>query len=308
MSEEIYDSIIIGGGPAGLSALLYLGRGLTNSVLFEKMAPGGQMLLTSDIENYLGFPGGINAFELVDKMEKHAKEHGLTSKMVEVDSLKELDSETKLVVDKKGNEYKTKTVIIASGAKSRKLGVKGEDEFQARGVSYCGTCDGAFFKDKTIAVIGGGDTAFDEALFLTRFAKKIYLIHRRQGFRAAPATIEKVKNTGKVEFVLDTVLEEIYGEKFVTGVKAKNVKSGEINNIELEGVFIFIGLDPVNAFIKDSGIEMNDNGYVVADINMHTNKPGVFVCGDIVAKEEQQVANAVGEGAVAACQAIKYIE
>lgn len=305
---ETYDSVIIGSGPAGLSASLYLGRGLTKSVVLEKMGAGGQMLLTSEIENYIGFPGGVNAFELVDKMEKHAKEYGIESKMFEVSEIKDIDQDVKTVISATGEVVKTKSIILTPGAKARELGSKGEKEFAARGVSYCGTCDGAFFRDKTIAVIGGGDTAFDEAIFLTRFAKKIYLIHRRQGFRAAPITIERVKNMDKVEFVLDTVIEEIVGDQKVTGVKTKNTKTGEEGHIDLDGVFIFIGLDPQTGFLKDSGIEMDESGYIKTDINMKTNIRGVYAAGDAIAKEERQVANAVGEGAVAACQVIKYID
>lgn len=303
-----YDAIVIGGGPAGLTALLYLGRGMANTVLLEGAGVGGQMLLTDAIENYPGFPGGIPAFTLTEQMEKQAREFGGSIETLEVSKITDLDKPIKTVVCATGETFQTKVIILTPGAKARNLGVAGEETFKARGVSYCGTCDGAFFREKTIAVVGGGDTAFDETVFLTRFAKKIYLIHRRKEFRAAPIAIDRVRKIEKVEFVLDTVIEEIYGGPSVKGIRTKNTATGMKGDIPLDGVFIFVGLDPVTGFLASSGIAMNASGYITVDRDMKTNFPGVYAAGDVIEKSERQIATAVGDAATAACQAIKYLD
>ena len=303
-----YDAIIIGGGPAGLTALLYLGRGMANTVLLEAGCVGGQMLITDAIENYPGFPGGIQAFTLTEQMEKQAREFGGAIETLEVASIENIDTPVKKVVCATGETFETKVLILTPGAKARDLGVAGEEHFKARGVSYCGTCDGAFFRDKTIAVVGGGDTAFDETVFLTRFAKKIYLVHRRKEFRAAPISIDRVRKMEKVEFVLDTVIDEIYGEQTVKGIRTRNTVSGTTGDIPLDGVFIFVGLDPVTGFLAKSGITMTQSGYIIVDRDMKTNFPGVYAAGDVIEKSERQIATAVGDAATAACQAIKYLD
>lgn len=303
-----YDSVIIGGGPAGLSAALYLGRGLVKTALLERGAVGGQMLLTDRIYNYPGFAGDTHAFDIVEKMDLHARQYEHERKTFEVARIENAEKEIKTLVAHSGETIETKSIIIASGAHARKLGAKGEGAFIGKGVSYCGSCDGAFFRDKTIAVIGGGDTAFDETLFLARFAKKIYLIHRRDKFRAAALSVERVKENEKVEFVLESVVEEIFGTAAVEGIRIRNVKTSEERSIALDGVFIFVGLNPMTQFLEGSGVMRNESGYVKTDINMRTTVEGIFAAGDVIEKEERQVANAVGDGAVAACQAIKYLD
>ncbi len=308
--STIYDSIIIGGGPSGLSALLYLGRALTNSILIEKMSTGGQMMATDTVENYLGFPEEISSFELVQKMQAHAEKFSKNPIISdEVVKIENINDKVKKVVTASGKTYETKTIIITTGGFARKLGAKGEAEFIGRGVGYCATCDGAFYKDKVVAVVGGGNSAFDEAYFLTRFVKKIYLIHRRKEFRAEPINIKHLTDTGKVEYVLDSVIDEICGEKKVTHIKIKNVLDNSIREQELDGVFVFVGQQPASEFIKDSGITMSSTGHIEANLaTMETNIPGVFACGDIINKPVRQVANAVGDGAVAAMSVTHYLQ
>lgn len=308
MEKSIYDSIIIGGGPAGMSALLYMGRALTNTLLIEKRGAGGQMMSTDTVENYLGFPNGISSFELVDKMREHA-EHFSTNPIEydEVSSIENIGEKIKTVRTADGREYKTKSIILATGGFSKSLGAKGEDKFSGHGVSYCATCDGAFYKDKTVAVVGGGNSAFDEAYFLTRFVKTIYLVHRRKEFRADARTVKMLTETGKVEYVLDSVIEEIYGDKMVEGVVIKNVITNSTYKQLVNGIFIFIGQEPATGFLKDTGVELSKTGHIISDKSTATNIPGVFACGDMVDKQVRQVANAVGEGAVAAVSATHYL-
>ena len=219
---SVYDSVIIGGGPAGLSAMLYLGRALTNSILIEKKGIGGQMMSTDAVENYLGFPEEMSAFELVARMQQHAEKFSkneiVYDEVIKVENIKD---EVKKVITADGNTYETKTIILAMGGSSKKLGTKGEDAFAGKGVSYCATCDGAFYRNKTVAVVGGGNSAFDEAYFLTRFVNKIYLVHRRKEFRAEPINVKHLTDTGKVEYVLDSVIDEICGDGKVNSIKIK---------------------------------------------------------------------------------------
>ncbi|EKV57831.1 thioredoxin-disulfide reductase [Brachyspira hampsonii] len=306
---SVYDSIIIGGGPAGLSAMLYLGRALTNSILIEKKGIGGQMMSTDSVENYLGFPEEMSAFELVARMQQHAEKfskNGIVyDEVIKVENIKD---EVKKVITADGKTYETKTIILAMGGFAKKLGTKGEDTFGGRGVSYCATCDGAFYKNKTVAVVGGGNSAFDEAYFLTRFVNKIYLVHRRKEFRAEPINVKHLTDTGKVEYVLDSVIDEICGDGKVNNIKIKNVVDGSIHDQAVDGVFVFVGQEPATHFLKDTGLELNDTGHIVTDMStMETNIPGVFACGDSILKPVRQVANAVGEGAVAAMSVTHYL-
>ncbi|PTY41352.1 thioredoxin-disulfide reductase [Brachyspira hampsonii] len=306
---SVYDSIIIGGGPAGLSAMLYLGRALTNSILIEKKGIGGQMMSTDSVENYLGFPEEMSAFELVARMQQHAEKFSkneiVYDEVIKVENIKD---EVKKVITADGKTYETKTIILAMGGFAKKLGTKGEDTFGGRGVSYCATCDGAFYKNKTVAVVGGGNSAFDEAYFLTRFVNKIYLVHRRKEFRAEPINVKHLTDTGKVEYVLDSVIDEICGDGKVNNIKIKNVVDGSIHDQAVDGVFVFVGQEPATHFLKDTGLELNDTGHIVTDMStMETNIPGVFACGDSILKPVRQVANAVGEGAVAAMSVTHYL-
>ena len=309
MSENVYDSIIIGGGPAGLSAMLYLGRALTNSILIEKKGIGGQMMSTDTVENYLGFPEEISSFELVAKMQQHAEKFSkneiVYDEVIKVENIKD---EVKKVITADGKTYETKTIILAMGGSSKKLGTKGEDTFAGRGVSYCATCDGAFYRNKTVAVVGGGNSAFDEAYFLTRFVNKIYLVHRRKEFRAEPINVKHLTDTGKVEYVLDSVIDEICGDGKVNSIKIKNVLDGSMHDQPVDGVFVFVGQEPSTHFLKDTGLELKETGHIVTNMStMETNIPGVFACGDSILKPVRQVANAVGEGAVAAMSVTHYL-
>lgn len=306
---SVYDSVIIGGGPAGLSAMLYLGRALTNSILIEKKGVGGQMMSTDAVENYLGFPEEMSAFELVARMQQHAEKFSkneiVYDEVIKVENIKD---EVKKVITADGNTYETKTIILAMGGSSKKLGTKGEDTFAGKGVSYCATCDGAFYRNKTVAVVGGGNSAFDEAYFLTRFVNKIYLVHRRKEFRAEPINVKHLTDTGKVEYVLDSVIDEICGDGKVNSIKIKNVVDGSIHDQAVDGVFVFVGQEPSTHFLKDTGLELKDTGHIVTDMStMETNIPGVFACGDSILKPVRQVANAVGEGAVAAMSVTHYL-
>ncbi|MEI0699019.1 thioredoxin-disulfide reductase [Brachyspira intermedia] len=306
---SVYDSVIIGGGPAGLSAMLYLGRALTNSILIEKKGIGGQMMSTDAVENYLGFPEEMSAFELVARMQQHAEKFSkneiVYDEVIKVENIKD---EVKKVITADGNTYETKTIILAMGGSSKKLGTNGEDAFAGKGVSYCATCDGAFYRNKTVAVVGGGNSAFDEAYFLTRFVNKIYLVHRRKEFRAEPINVKHLTDTGKVEYVLDSVIDEICGDGKVNSIKIKNVVDGSMHDQAVDGVFVFVGQEPSTHFLKDTGLELKDTGHIVTDMStMETNIPGVFACGDSILKPVRQVANAVGEGAVAAMSVTHYL-
>ncbi|MEI0485835.1 thioredoxin-disulfide reductase [Brachyspira intermedia] len=306
---SVYDSVIIGGGPAGLSAMLYLGRALTNSILIEKKGIGGQMMSTDAVENYLGFPEEMSAFELVARMQQHAEKFSKNEIVYdEVIKIENIKDEVKKVITADGNTYETKTIILAMGGSSKKLGTKGEDAFAGKGVSYCATCDGAFYRNKTVAVVGGGNSAFDEAYFLTRFVNKIYLVHRRKEFRAEPINVKHLTDTGKVEYVLDSVIDEICGDGKVNSIKIKNVVDGSMHDQAVDGVFVFVGQEPSTHFLKDTGLELKDTGHIVTDMStMETNISGVFACGDSILKPVRQVANAVGEGAVAAMSVTHYL-
>lgn len=306
---SVYDSIIIGGGPAGLSAMLYLGRALTNSILIEKRGIGGQMMSTDAVENYLGFPEDISSFELVSRMQQHAEKFSkneiVYDEVIKVENIKD---EVKKIITADGKTYETKTIIFAMGGFAKKLGANGEETFSGKGVSYCATCDGAFYRNKTVAVVGGGNSAFDEAYFLTRFVNKIYLVHRRKEFRAEPINVKHLTDTGKVEYVLDSVIDEICGEGKVNSIKIKNVVDGSIHNQPIDGVFVFVGQEPATHFLKDTGLELKETGHIVTDMStMETNIAGVFACGDSILKPVRQVANAVGEGAVAAMSVTHYL-
>ena len=292
----MYDLIIIGGGPAGLTAGLYNARARLDVLLLEQFAPGGQVLTTDWVENYPGFPDGISGFELVDKMKAQAEKFGLPIRNEEVVKL-DLSNEKKTVVTNKGS-IETKAIILASGAKWRKLGIEGEGLLTGKGVSYCATCDGPFYKDQEVAVIGGGDTAVEEAIFLTRFASRIHLVHRRDMLRAIKLLQERAMAEKKIEFVWDTIPAKILGQNGVEGIELKNVKTGEITRKEVQGIFIFIGQTPNTDLIKDMA-KLDENGFIITDDNMETSVPGLFAAGDVRSKHFRQIATAVGEGAAA---------
>jgi thioredoxin reductase (NADPH) len=301
----MHDIIIIGGGPAGLTAGLYTARARLNVVLLERLAPGGQVLNTDWVENYPGFPDGISGFELVERMKTQAENFDLPIKLEEVMGL-EFSPEKKIVVTNKGR-LEAKAVIIATGATPKKLGIEGEDLLTGKGVSYCATCDGPFYKDQEVVVIGGGDTALEEAIFLTRFASTIHLAHRRDALRAVKLLQDRAMAQEKIKFIWDTIPLKILGENGVEGIELKNVKTGEISRKEVQGVFIFIGTKP-NAELINGMVKQDESGFVISNEHAETSVPGVFAAGDILSKPWRQISTAVGEGATASFYAEKYLE
>jgi len=301
----MYDLIIIGGGPAGLTAGLYAARARLNLVLLERLAPGGQVLNTDWVDNYPGFPDGISGFELIDRMKNQAERFGLTIQSEDVLGLK-LEDKKKVVITRNGN-LETKSLILSSGAIPKKIEIEGEDRLTGKGVSYCATCDGPFYRDQDVAVIGGGDTAVEEAIFLTRFARKISLIHRRDQLRATKLLQEKAMKEEKIEIVWDTIPLRILGQDGVEGIELKNVKTGEVSQKTVQGVFVFIGTTPNTEYLKDL-IDLDKNGFIITDGDMKTSVPGVFAAGDVRSKPWRQISTAVGEGATACFSVEKYLE
>ncbi|NLY66618.1 MAG: thioredoxin-disulfide reductase [Tissierellia bacterium] len=308
--SDIYDVIIIGGGPAGLAAGLYASRSRLKTLILEKEKMGGQIVTTDEVANYPGSIENASGPSLIKRMVEQAEEFGAEIKL---DEIKEVDFEGKIKVLKgsKG-EYKAKSVIIATGAQPRKIGCPGEAEFTGRGVSYCATCDAAFFEDMEVFVVGGGDTAVEEGMYLTKFARKVTIIHRRDELRAAKSIQEKAFANEKMHFMWDSVVKEIKGDGIVESMVVENVKTGELTEIVADeedgtfGIFVFIGFLP-NTQLFEGIIDM-ENGYIVTDQDMKTNIPGVFAAGDVRAKSLRQVVTATGDGAIAAIQAEKYIE
>ncbi len=299
----IYDLVIIGGGPAGLSAAIYALRARLNIVLIEKMAVGGQIALTDNIENYPGFPS-LSGVELMQKFEEHAKGLGL---QIIYDEIKDITDEGEYKTLRGVNEnYQAKTVIITVGASPKRLNIPGEREFTGRGVSYCATCDGPFFKDQDIAVVGGGDAALKEANYLTKIVKSVTLIHRRKEFRAEKIIQERLHNAKNVIMELEHIPVSINGDKTVESITVENVKTKERKTVPVKGVFIFIGINPQTSFLKN--IEKDEYGFIKTDpYTLMTSMPGVFCAGDAHSKKLLQVATAVGEGALAATAAEEFI-
>jgi len=307
LSEDIlYDCIIVGGGPAGLTAGLYCARAKLNTLLFEKGTLGGQIALTDLVENYPGFPEGISGKELTKKFKEQAERFGLQILKKEVIKLEKVGKEIVLHL-RTGELVRSKSVILAVGSNPRKLGVPGEEEFLNRGVSYCATCDGALFEGVPVAVIGGGDSATQESLFLTRFASKVYLVHRRDQLRAQKHLQEKVFSNPKITFVPNKVVEEIKGGDFVEKLLLRDTKDNSLFELPVEGVFIFIGLEPNTGFLKGT-IDLDNKGYIITDQKMRTSMEGVFAAGDCRSGATGQVAVAVGEGCISAIEAERYIE
>ena len=298
--------IIIGAGPAGMAAALYTGRARIKTLMIERLGAGGQILWTDFIENYLGFPDGIAAYELIEKMATHARKFGVEELSGDVSSIEPDKTKGCINVRMEAATLCPKAVIIATGANPRRLGVKGEVELTGKGVSYCATCDGAFFKDQVVAVVGGGDTAVQEAIFLTRFAKKVYLIHRRDQLRATGILKERARSNPKIEPVWNTVVEGIEGDGSVKAILLLNKATGERKTLPLDGVFVFIGLQPNTMFLPGS-IEKDDQGFLITDEWMRTSVPGVFAAGDCRSKPLRQIITAVGDGATAAYAAEQLI-
>lgn len=308
----ILDCAIIGGGPAGLTAGLYTTRGgLENVVMFEKGMPGGQITSSSEIENYPGVTGEITGMDLMMPWPEQCQKFGLKHEMVNIVRItKENDLFT--IHKEDGTTTDAHSVIIGTGSSPRRAGFSGEDEFFGKGVSTCATCDGFFYKGKEVAVVGGGDTALEEALYLAKICSKVYIIHRRDTFRSAPNTVERIKKTENIELVLNSVPDEVYGDKMgVTGIRVKN-NNGELRDIDVPGVFTFVGNDVNNeTLIQEDGsflCDMNKSGEVIVNISMATSTPGLYATGDMRIAAPKQVVSAAGDGAVAALQVISYVD
>jgi len=299
----VYDVVIIGGGPAGLTAGIYVKRAMLNAVLLEKMGIGGQIIITDLIENFPGFLE-ISGADLAAKFEAQARKFGLEMKgMAEVDSIEDKGN-IKIIKTTEG-DIETKSVIIASGTTPKRLGAKGEVELTGRGVSYCATCDGFFFKEKEVVVIGGGDSAITEAIYLTKMAKKVTVVHRRNELRAEKINQEHAFSNPKISFIWDSVLEEIVGKNVVEKVILKNLKTNATSEVKTDGVFIYVGLIPNTKF---ADVKKDEWGFVIANAKMETSVKGIFVAGDCRVTPLRQITTAVGDGAIAAVSAERYLE
>jgi len=300
-----YDIAIVGGGPAGLSAAIYAARGGLKTVVFEKAMIGGQIVVTADVENYPGFEENMTGFQIADKMQKQAKKFDAEIKLEEV---KAIGTEGLCkVVETSKSQYKVKSVIVATGAHPRKLAVPGEEKYTGRGVSYCATCDGALYRDKTVAVVGGGDSAVEEAIFLTKFAEKVYIIHRRDELRAVKIVQERAFKNDKIEIIWDSVVQAIEGVNFIEKLILYNKKTENISEVPVHGLFIYVGIIP-NSGLLESRIKFDKLGFIETDNSMHTEIPGVYAAGDVTHKVLRQIVTASSDGATAAFSAEKWIE
>lgn len=302
--DRIYDMIIIGGGPAGYTAALYASRAGFDTLLIERLSPGGQMALTGDIENYPGFDEGIDGFTLGMKMQKGAERFGTKTEYAEVKCVDFSDKIKKVTTD--SGEFQGKTVVIASGANPRKLGIQNEESLGGRGVHYCAHCDGRFYKDKTVIVVGGGNSAAQDALYLSGLCKKVYLVHRRDSLRATKIYHEPLTKRENVEFLWDSVVTEFIYDNRVSGAKIKNVKTEAESKVDCDGVFVSIGREPATEFLKGK-VEIDDFGYIIADETTKTNVEGVFAVGDVRTKALRQVVTAAADGAVCVHYAEEYL-
>lgn len=303
--SDIYDLAILGGGPAGITAAIYASRARLNTIWIDKnFAPGGQITATYEVDNYPGMPG-ISGMDLGEAFGEHARKLGLEPKREKILSLENISGDIKTIHTKK-NEYQARTIILAFGAEHRKLDIPGEDDLGGLGVSYCATCDGAFYKDRTAVVVGGGNAAAEDAVFLSGLCKKVYLVHRRDELRADKAIQEKIFDCENIEMVWDSVPLEILGQDEVTGIKIRNVKTGEERELDTDGVFIAVGIVPNTTFVK-AQLELDENGYICAGEEGITSAAGVFAAGDIRTKALRQVVTAVSDGANAVASAQKYL-
>lgn len=301
---ELYDIAIIGSGPAGLSAAVYALRAELKTVVFERDSmSGGQVLNTDEVDNYLGLPG-INGFDLGTKFREHAEQTGMQTISAQVMRIEEQEGIWTVVTDE--GEYKTKTVLLATGTRHRKLEIPGEERLSGKGVSYCATCDGAFFRNKEVAVIGGGDVAVEDALYLSRLCKRVYIVHRREEFRAAPSLVRRMKETENIELILKFVPEEIFGEGVVEGLTIKEREEEKRMTLAVSGVFVAIGTVPESEIYKGI-VPMDEAGYVLAGEDGKTQIPGIFAAGDIRTKKFRQIVTAVADGANAVHSIEEYL-
>ena len=303
-AEETYDVVIIGGGPAGLTAGIYAGRAQLKTVIVEKGLPGGQIAQTDEVENYPGFPEGISGPELASRMVRQAEKFGARIVMDEVLGLEK--AEGGYLVRGYERNYRARAVIVATGANPGRFGVPGEDKFYGRGVSACATCDGFFYRDKEVVVVGGGDAAVEEGIFLTKFARKVTLVHRRDELRANKVAQKRAFQNPKMHFLFSHVVTEILGEDQVTGVRLKNLKTGEEYVYPTDGVFVFIGHEPNTAFLKGV-VELRPDGYIAVRDEVFTSEPGIFAAGDVADPIYRQLTTSVGAGTRAAMMAERYL-
>ena len=301
---QVYDVLVIGGGPGGYTAALYAARANLSVMVLEKLTPGGQMGTTDVIDNYPGFPEGVGGFELALQMQKGAQRFGAQTQLSEVISV-ELGGTVKQVRTQDGT-YQARTVVLASGAHPRELGLPGEQELRGRGVSYCATCDGMFYRGKTVAVVGGGNTAVSDVLYLSRLCQKVYLIHRRDQLRASKVYLDPLQQAENVEFVWDSQVQELLYRDVLTGVQVRHKKTGELREIPCDGLFVAVGHVP-NTELYQGQVELDQAGYVLADETTQTNLPGVFAVGDLRKKPLRQVITAASDGAVAAHFIEEYV-
>lgn len=302
--EPLYDMVIIGGGPAGYTAALYAARAGFDTLVLERISPGGQMALTDVIDNYPGFEDGVDGFTLGMKMQKSAERFGAKTQYLEVLSV-DFSQRMKKIETTDGSIF-AKTVVISTGANPKELGIPNEHELIGKGVHYCAHCDGRFYKGKTVAVVGGGNSAASDALYLSRLAKKVYVIHRRDSLRATKIYHEPLKKAENVEFVWDSTVCDFTVDERVVGLKIKNVKTNDVTDLACDGVFVSIGRKPATEFLKDS-VALDNSGYIVADESTKTNIPGVYAVGDVRTKVLRQVVTAVSDGATAVHYAEEYL-
>jgi len=304
--QDEYDIVILGAGPAGLTAGMYASRDKLKVLILEKQFPGGYVAITEWVENYPGFFDGIMGADLSEKFYNHAVKFGTLVRNGNCTKI-ELDGDYKIVhIENRAKPVKAKAVVIGFGCEPKRLDVPGENRFYGRGVSFCATCDGSFYKDRVVASVGGGDSAIEEGEYLTRFASKVYVIHRRDSFRASNLAMERAYANPKMEFITDTVVDSVNGETKVTGVTLENVKTGEKRDLEIDGLFVFIGHTAKTELVKDL-VETDEWGFIVANESTKTSVPGIFVAGDVRTKEYKQITTAVCDGTVAAKNAEKYI-
>ena len=305
MEQKIADVIIIGGGPGGYTAALYSARANLNTTVIEKLSAGGQMATTSQVDNYPGFEDGVNGFELGEKMRQGAERFGVNTVFAEVESVY-LNIQPKVIHTSEGDFY-ARTVILATGANPREMGLEEEQKLKGRGVAYCATCDGMFYRNKTVVVVGGGNTAVADALFLSKICNKVYLVHRRDQLRASQSYMSALKQSLNIEFIWNAKVSEILHDKKVTGIVAEDIESGDRIKVACDGVFVAIGRIPNTDLFKGQ-IELDEGGYIVADETTKTNLPGVFAAGDVRTKPLRQIVTATADGAVASKFAEEYID
>lgn len=301
----MYDILIIGAGPAGMTAAIYGQRGGKKTIVFDKLSYGGQVINTAEVANYPGMPN-MTGLDFADKTYKQMKDLGAEMSYEEISEIWDADKPIKTVVTSSGKEYECKTIIIATGSSPRPLGVENEDRFKGAGISYCATCDGAFFRNKTVAVCGGGNTALEDAEVLSDIAEKVYIVHRRDEFRADATNVKRVNSKKNVELVLDSVVTAINGERFIQGIEVENKKTGEKRELKLDGLFVAIGQMPENEIFRDI-VTLNKAGYVEASEDCLTGADGIFAAGDCRTKKVRQITTAVSDGAIAALAAIEHI-